>query len=653
MGQALEKCADRPGDSGERPPDATIRPPRASHVRSYPAAGGAATLGRTQTRRTVAATNSLAALRRRVEELEMHVDGLDGPPDTKLLAQAKADLNRLESDIDAVSSMGLSGAVSVRDLRKPLVIRVERMQRHVDSLMGACRGVAPVPSEPAKLHSPSWTPSKQSMSLDKRLDTISTDLDKMEERCGFAMRRCQQALDQHAKGFTSSRSSLVSSDADLRWWLLQLEYRLETSLDALRIDDDAGLEPKKHRRKMLNSRLHELFDTLERGRTELKQQLDAPTPPVTGRALALTSGSASARGGSLPSSPPVVAASPARWSSATVNAVLGQSSLVQSDPELADTTGLAWRSDSGYEEEAQPPRQHAHEDVFTADHRRLTGLFALDPSSFRPELDFDFTSLREEDEEPHLRGGRPYYRPVIPRGDRTGGWKRFALDVNTKLDAETSRSVPKYGLDECTNQELMMFLNETESSSGGSGDGSGSGKYRGCERSQLISMARELGLETVASERWLGDEGEVGIGEWCNAFHGTSAVAASKITEAGLRRGSSTASADGGVTRQHGATFGPGIYVTPRVEEASVYCEPVEVTAIDEHGVAARKYYQVVFQCRVRGPGFASHAEAVRGKSFFDVGLSTEAGADSWAKDYWVVPRLQDVRPYAVLMQEC
>ena len=37
----------------------------------------------------------------------------------------------------------------------------------------------------------------------------------------------------------------------------------------------------------------------------------------------------------------------------------------------------------------------------------------------------------------------------------------------------------------------------------------------------------------------------------------------------------------------------------------------------------------------------------------FLVGMGGEPGHDSWAKDYWVVPNQKDVRPYAVLMQEC
>jgi hypothetical protein len=46
-----------------------------------------------------------------------------------------------------------------------------------------------------------------------------------------------------------------------------------------------------------------------------------------------------------------------------------------------------------------------------------------------------------------------------------------------------------------------------------------------------------------------------------------------------------------------------------------VYSEPIEVSA-DVDGVASTEYYQVIFQCRVRGPPCASYAEAGRERGF-------------------------------------
>ena len=80
---------------------------------------------------------------------------------------------------------------------------------------------------------------------------------------------------------------------------------------------------------------------------------------------------------------------------------------------------------------------------------------------------------------------------------------------------------------------------------------------------------------------------------------------------------------DGDVERVNGARFGSGVYCTPRVEEAELYAEPIEVSA-DVDGVATTKYYHVIFQCRVRGPACASHAEAVSKRGYYNVGLGED-----------------------------
>ena len=169
------------------------------------------------------------------------------------------------------------------------------------------------------------------------------------------------------------------------------------------------------------------------------------------------------------------------------------------------------------------------------------------------------------------------------------------------------------------------------------------------ERSELVRLAREAGGDEYA-RAWLGEVD--GPGEWCNAYHGTTPTAVPAIARSGLRRGRSAASddSDGDVERVNGARFGSGVYCTPRVEEAELYAEPIEVSA-DVDGVATTKYYHVIFQCRVRGPACASHAEAVSKRGYYNVGLGEECADCN--QDYWVVPKQEDVRPYAVLMQEC
>ena len=98
----------------------------------------------------------------------------------------KASLNQLDGDVDAVSSDGLSGAASVRAQRKPLVIRLERMQAEVATLLRAARGVPPATEadapEPEPDSSPFLvrTPSKKSNNLDEELEAISLRLEHLQ-----------------------------------------------------------------------------------------------------------------------------------------------------------------------------------------------------------------------------------------------------------------------------------------------------------------------------------------------------------------------------------------------------------------------------------------------------------------------------------------
>lgn len=309
--------------------------------------------------------------------------------------------------------------------------------------------------------------------------------------------------------------------------------------------------------------------------------------------------------------PPRVAGRPASWSASTVNAVLQRTSTIHTGLSATVTPSLAWRDDKTTSAAARTP-----------DQRKLEGLYGIDPEDFAPEFNFDFTHMSAADESGHMRGGQPYFRPC--------GWKRFALNVQDK-----------YSLESFSVKDLKAVLSRAGHRS----------TTAGLERAELVQMAREAGGDEVA-HRWLGDTNSPG--EWINAYHGTTPDAAPMIARAGLRRGRSTGSDEDtdGVERRNGAAFGAGVYCTPRVDEAECYSEPVEVSA-DVDGVVSTKYYCVVFQCRVKGPPCPSYAEAERNGGFFDVGLSTEPGSDSWAKNYWVVPRQEDVRPYAVLLKDC
>jgi hypothetical protein len=133
------------------------------------------------------------------------------------------------------------------------------------------------------------------------------------------------------------------------------------------------------------------------------------------------------------------------------------------------------------------------------------------------------------------------------------------------------------------------------------------------------------------------------------AYHGTSGAAVKGITEKGLRAGGSEADVD----VANGAAFGNGVYCTPRLEEAEIYADPIEIEVVDEEGRPSTKEYQVIFQCRVRGPARSSHQEAQQQGGYFEVGLSPSPSlSNGYAKDYWVVPDARNVRAYGILMRE-
>ena len=267
------------------------------------------------------------------------------------------------------------------------------------------------------------TPSKRSNALDHDLEAIQLDLAKLEERGTTALRRSEDAASEHARGFAQSRSSLTSTGGVIDRILIELQHShtaIEKRLDAIHIDDEPQHRAKKFQRKMLNGKLSALIDRLEGGKSKLQELLAAPQPAA---ALQLAP-------------VPRVAARSSAWSSATVNAVLQQTSMGarRGSTSATSTPSLAWRDDDdagGGAAAVDAPR--------SPDQRRLEGLFAIDPLDFAPEFNFDFSTLRKDDEEAYTRGGQPYYRPC--------GWKRFALNVKDS-----------FGLEQCTVKELKDLL---------------------------------------------------------------------------------------------------------------------------------------------------------------------------------------------------
>ena len=588
-------------------------------------------LNRTFTDRSGEASTSLDQINDSIESLEDSVRNLDTPPLERTLIRLHSELLKLEEVLDEVSLSSLTDETPLRDRKRQYIARVVAMQDVVDAQLrslAAARAKAPdarksrqassggshgggggvrlEPVEPELEPEPEperliRTPSKTSTMLDNELEAIGLEIKTLDERSVALLRKCDDAMREHAQGYASSRTNLTSSSSALGRLLLELEDKATIRLEAVAISDDARYRGKNHQHNMLSKTLRELHGRLESGKASLDEVLSQPDPATTLQ-LAVPSSQ-------LP--PPRVAGNHAAWSAATVNAVLQRTSTVRNSMSADATPALAWRNDDI--SESVTPR--------SPDQRRLEGLYGIDPEDFAPEFNFDFTEMSADDDGEHMRGGQPYFRPC--------GWKRFALNVETK-----------YTLDCFSVKDLKAVLLEVGHRQ----------TTAGLERRDLVRLAREAGGDEL-SQRWLGDTNSPG--EWVNAYHGTTPNAAPMIARAGLRRGRSANSDDGGdgVARRNGAVFGAGVYCTPRVEEAEMYSEPIEVSA-DVDGVVSTKFYCVVFQCRVRGPPCASYAEAEHERGFFNVGLSTEQGAGSWAKDYWVVPRQEDVRPYAVLLKE-
>jgi hypothetical protein len=252
---------------------------------------------------------------------------------------------------------------------------------------------------------------------------------------------------------------------------------------------------------------------------------------------------------------------------------------------------------------------------YSSDHRRLTGCFEVDMSLLAPEFDYDFTTLDLAAEGTHQRGGELYHRPI--------GWKKFGLDVKSFST-----------LDRCTVAVLIRLLQ----SKGIDVDKS---FPVGTDKSELVQRARREGFtDEMEGARWLGSSGTDPL-EWCVAYHGTSAAVAKHIAREGLRAGGGS---DPNVEVKNGAVFGRGVYCTPNVFTAEQYAEEVKVETDSEP-----IFFQIIFQCRVHGPGRSSYEEAVSDGGFFKVGLQDPS---SYAKDYWIVPKEADVRPYAILMRQ-
>ena len=548
----------------------------------------------------------------------------------KTLISLQMQLVQLDGRMDEIGVRGSTGESTLKPRKDVMRKRCEMLQTELMTKLEAVQATtAATGSSPSKRPSarrgPSvqvMTPTKSTRNLDLNLDRVSDALESLEERKTAVMELVLDAVADHEQGY-ARRSTSASLQAVLR--------RLLVDLDVAAAELEQRGSPSGGGRSVQGDRHEKLADRDAKLKAGLQEGLDQLTDLMRQPAVASLALAGPGR------STPRVSASPAQWNHATVNAVLSSGSTGgvgggTAPPSVAatDTPALAWRDDDDDLSRGSSAQ------------RRLAGLFGVNPADFDPRFDYDFTPIseREDSKQTYHRGGQRYYRPC--------GWKRLALDVKEK-----------YWPQDCSIAELKQVLAAAEI------------RQQFSEKSEMVQVIQEQGLggnvQSLVNCRlgdWLGEKGHPG--EWCNAYHGTSPEVAKHIADQGLRRGGAD-----GVAAENGARFGPGVYCTPQVkvrhllsslscslscslsflscsltfsniplvwaqQEAELYAQGAEVIA-DVDGTPTTKYYEVIFQCRVKGEPRASHAEAVSEGGFLNVGMSREAGWDSWSKDYWVV----------------
>jgi len=269
----------------------------------------------------------------------------------------------------------------------------------------------------------------------------------------------------------------------------------------------------------------------------------------------------------------------------------------------AESSGAAFSTPLLAYRQAPTDRQAPANMTECAAPNRLTDMFSVDKYLLSPQWDYDFTSIDPANESPHQRGGREYKRPC--------GWKRFALDVD------------HFDLASCKGHELKVIMSALGVA--------GSNLKEKPEIIAAIEQAYKSGShgQDPPQKWWLEEDGNPA--EWAVAYHGTTQEAVGPIADEGLQAGWNN-------------VWGVGIYCTPNVATAAVYADPVEI-ATD----IGSKYMQVVFQCRVRGPEQPTYEDA-RIQGYHEIGINNP---DSYANDYWVVPRAENVRPYGILLRHC
>eukprot|EP01043_Picozoa_sp_COSAG02_P037154 COSAG02_NODE_2769_length_8063_cov_2.501130_3_plen_756_part_00 len=507
---------------------------------------------RTQTARSAASANKLDALGAELAALQERFGDLDDGATSTLLHRTllamQVQLEQLDSKLDVVPVSGLTAELPLRYTRTKKLEQCEKIQHDITAKLRSIQDARERPHR-GRSGPTVQSPSKAERQLDDNLDQLNDKLAAINERATAALLRVEEAVADHQLGY--SRKSTATSLSRL---LQSLLNDLDDAIADLqhtepRLPPTVSRSPQGHRHTAMTKRGDLLTSQLREGIDELAEVL-------------VVCQLATADAGAGGTAPPRVPSNSSQWSPTTVNAVLASGSTsggaaaggTPHSLSATDTPTLAWRDD---ETETLERSDSAH--------RRLTGLFGVDPADFDPQYDFDFTEIseREDRKKEYWRGGQRYYRPC--------GWKRLALDVKEK-----------YWPQDCTIAELKQVLAATRAH-----------LRHFTEKAEMVCEVQTRGLggkvQQLVNARigdWLGESGHPG--EWCNGYHGTSAQVAKHITRQGFRRGGS-----GGVDVANGATFGPGVYCTPQAKEAELYAQGAEVIA-DVDGVPTTKHYEVI-----------------------------------------------------------
>jgi len=124
--------------------------------------------------------------------------------------------------------------------------------------------------------------------------------------------------------------------------------------------------------------------------------------------------------------------------------------------------------------------------------------------------------------------------------------------------------------------------------------------------------------------------------EWATAYHGISSL--EKIKE-GIKADENKQAYSNAIDTLTGEKCGNGIYLSPHIEVAAKNCQPVSILIYDRKVTC-----HIVIQCRVN----PKEIKIPEKESMF----ASHAGDQEWSNDYWIVNRVNNIRPYRILINK-